>query len=182
LSCVFRFQHPANSNNETFKIHRDGSVTCDRSSLSGVAAVAQCAGRNTPLRLVRSIDRGTHGWQEYVTAAGCDSEEAVARFYRRLGANLALRLCARGQRCSLRQHDRPVIGRNSASLDVRRSPRTTRRNITVGPSGPLPPRRSDGPCLRRNGTSGPNPTTHLNHLRQGERARGSTVSGEEHLL
>jgi type 2 lantibiotic biosynthesis protein LanM len=41
-----------------------------------------------PLTIV--LDRGDHGWQEFVTPATCGSKEAVARFYAREGAYLAV--------------------------------------------------------------------------------------------
>jgi type 2 lantibiotic biosynthesis protein LanM len=36
------------------------------------------------------LDRGDHGWMEFVTAHGCDSEDQVRRFYERQGGYLAL--------------------------------------------------------------------------------------------
>jgi len=42
------------------------------------------------LRVLGVLDRGDYGWVEYLSTPGCDDELAVARFYRRQGALLAL--------------------------------------------------------------------------------------------
>ncbi len=36
------------------------------------------------------LDRGTHGWMEFVTPASCESSDGVARFYERQGGHLAV--------------------------------------------------------------------------------------------
>ncbi|MEM1204939.1 MAG: type 2 lanthipeptide synthetase LanM family protein, partial [Acidobacteriota bacterium] len=41
-------------------------------------------------KIPRTLDRGTHGWMEFVEAAPCAEGEQIPRFYRRLGAHLAL--------------------------------------------------------------------------------------------
>jgi type 2 lantibiotic biosynthesis protein LanM len=41
-------------------------------------------------RVLTVLDRGTYGWVEYVETAGCDSREALPRFYWRQGSSLAL--------------------------------------------------------------------------------------------
>jgi type 2 lantibiotic biosynthesis protein LanM len=41
-------------------------------------------------RTLSVLDRGTHGWVEFVKAESCDSPEQVSRFYRRQGGYLAL--------------------------------------------------------------------------------------------
>jgi type 2 lantibiotic biosynthesis protein LanM len=41
-------------------------------------------------RTVAVLDRGSHGWMEFVTAQGCRDPAEVAAFYRRLGGLLAL--------------------------------------------------------------------------------------------
>ncbi|WNG54492.1 type 2 lantipeptide synthetase LanM [Archangium gephyra] len=43
-----------------------------------------------PLRALTVLDRGDHGWVEFVTAAPCDSTDALERFYTRQGILLAL--------------------------------------------------------------------------------------------
>jgi len=47
-------------------------------------------GAQPPLRTLTVLDRGQYGWVEYITAASCDSPEAVQRFYKRQGSYLAL--------------------------------------------------------------------------------------------
>ncbi|MCY1077217.1 type 2 lanthipeptide synthetase LanM family protein [Archangium lansingense] len=47
-------------------------------------------GAHHPHRVLTVLDRGTHGWVEYVEASGCDSREALQRFYWRQGSSLAL--------------------------------------------------------------------------------------------
>jgi type 2 lantibiotic biosynthesis protein LanM len=47
-------------------------------------------GNHPPFRTLRMVDRGTHGWVEFVHVAGCASDAQVRRFYRRQGAYLAL--------------------------------------------------------------------------------------------
>ncbi len=42
------------------------------------------------LRTIRVVDRGTHGWLEFVAPGGCRTEAAVSEFYRRQGAYLML--------------------------------------------------------------------------------------------
>jgi type 2 lantibiotic biosynthesis protein LanM len=41
-------------------------------------------------RLPRTVDRGTHGWQEHVTPRACRSAADVVTYYRRLGSLLAV--------------------------------------------------------------------------------------------
>jgi type 2 lantibiotic biosynthesis protein LanM len=43
-----------------------------------------------PLRVLGVLDRGDYGWVEYLSTPMCDDEAAIARFYRRQGALLAL--------------------------------------------------------------------------------------------
>lgn len=47
-------------------------------------------GAEPPLRTTKIIDRGTYGWCEFVSGAGCENEERVRRFYARQGEYLAL--------------------------------------------------------------------------------------------
>src|SRR5204863_1066075 len=42
------------------------------------------------LRLLRVLDRGTHGWTEYVQFEECSTAEEVRSFYQRTGALLAI--------------------------------------------------------------------------------------------
>ena len=43
-----------------------------------------------PFRTLRVLDRGTHGWVEFVAAEGCSDADEVRRFYERQGGYLAL--------------------------------------------------------------------------------------------
>lgn len=47
-------------------------------------------GQTPPLRAVRAISSGDHGWAEFAASAPCTSPEEVGRFYERFGACLAL--------------------------------------------------------------------------------------------
>ncbi|HEX8818837.1 MAG TPA: type 2 lanthipeptide synthetase LanM family protein [Archangium sp.] len=47
-------------------------------------------GLRHPHRVLTVLDRGEHGWVEFVETAGCDSREALQRFYWRQGSSLAL--------------------------------------------------------------------------------------------
>lgn len=47
-------------------------------------------GAHPPFRTLQVLDRGTHGWAEFVDAAPCDGPDAVERFCQRLGGLLAV--------------------------------------------------------------------------------------------
>ena len=47
-------------------------------------------GLRYPHRVLTVVDRASHGWVEFVQATGCDSREALQRFYWRQGSFLAL--------------------------------------------------------------------------------------------
>lgn len=47
-------------------------------------------GAEPKLRRIGVVERGTHGWIEFVAHEGCTEREQVARFYQRQGAYLAL--------------------------------------------------------------------------------------------
>ena len=47
-------------------------------------------GARHPHRVLTVLDRDAYGWVEYVEASGCDSREALQRFYWRQGSSLAL--------------------------------------------------------------------------------------------
>ncbi|HET7373209.1 MAG TPA: type 2 lanthipeptide synthetase LanM, partial [Gemmatimonadaceae bacterium] len=47
-------------------------------------------GQTPPLHAVRALDVGDHGWAEFVPNDPCDSPDAVARFYQRFGAYVAI--------------------------------------------------------------------------------------------
>jgi type 2 lantibiotic biosynthesis protein LanM len=48
------------------------------------------AGATPAFPILRLLDRGTHGWVEWVPQGECETADAVRRFYRRQGANLAV--------------------------------------------------------------------------------------------
>jgi type 2 lantibiotic biosynthesis protein LanM len=47
-------------------------------------------GAHPPFRTMRVLDRGSHGWVEFIVAESCTSEPKVQRFYERFGSYLAL--------------------------------------------------------------------------------------------
>lgn len=47
-------------------------------------------GEHPPFRVLRVLDRGSHGWSEHVAAGPCRSRDEVERFYLRQGGYLAL--------------------------------------------------------------------------------------------
>lgn len=51
---------------------------------------AEGKGLTHQLRTLACLDRGDHGWMEFITASACASEEARQRFYYRQGSLLAL--------------------------------------------------------------------------------------------
>jgi type 2 lantibiotic biosynthesis protein LanM len=47
-------------------------------------------GNHPPFRILKVLDRGSHGWVEFVTPLECKSGEEIRRYHRRLGGLLAL--------------------------------------------------------------------------------------------
>src|SRR5262249_5359329 len=47
-------------------------------------------GEYPPFRILTVLDRGTHGWVEFVSVKACNSTDEVWRFYERQGSYLAL--------------------------------------------------------------------------------------------
>lgn len=47
-------------------------------------------GDHPPFRTIKIIDRGSYGWEEFITAQPCISENQIERFYERQGGYLAL--------------------------------------------------------------------------------------------
>jgi type 2 lantibiotic biosynthesis protein LanM len=47
-------------------------------------------GANPPLRPTGVLDKGNHGWVEFIEPRNCESEEEVRRFYQRQGAFIAI--------------------------------------------------------------------------------------------
>jgi type 2 lantibiotic biosynthesis protein LanM len=48
------------------------------------------AGQDPPLRSPRLLARAEHGWAEFIPTADCDTEQALRRFYQRIGAFTAI--------------------------------------------------------------------------------------------
>src|SRR6185369_15834339 len=59
-------------------------------AFQGLLAWLNERGADPAFRLLKVVDRGTYGWVEFLTHAGCASAEEVHRFYRRQGGYLAL--------------------------------------------------------------------------------------------
>jgi type 2 lantibiotic biosynthesis protein LanM len=91
-------------------------------------------GLHHPHRVLTVLDRDDHGWVEFAEATGCDSTEALRRFYWRQGSSLALlhllsavdfhleNLIAAGEYPVLVDlealfHHRPPVPRGEAALD-----------------------------------------------------------------
>lgn len=47
-------------------------------------------GARPPLRRLKIVERGTHGWVEFIRSCPCEDDDEVRRFYTRQGAYLAL--------------------------------------------------------------------------------------------
>jgi type 2 lantibiotic biosynthesis protein LanM len=56
----------------------------------GLLAWLNDRGDHPPFRTLKVLDRGDHGWVEFVAPGGCTSSEEVRRFYQRQGGYLAL--------------------------------------------------------------------------------------------
>jgi type 2 lantibiotic biosynthesis protein LanM len=84
-----------------------------------------------PLRTLRILDRGEHGWMEYVAAAGCASRDEVALYHRRLGGMLALLYVLEATDCHFENliaaGDQPVLVDLEALFHPRVEPRETPR-------------------------------------------------------
>lgn len=88
--------------------HREGRAICVATFSSGVCLVYKprslavdvhfqdllawlnARGDHPPFRLLKVLDKGSHGWVEFVPFSPCEDKEAVRRFYMRQGGYLAL--------------------------------------------------------------------------------------------
>ena len=70
-------------------VYKPKSLAIDR-RFQGMLAWLHRRGLRPSHRRLRIIDRGTHGWVEYVESAPCLARAQVERFYWRLGSQLAL--------------------------------------------------------------------------------------------
>lgn len=71
-------------------VYKPRPLAVDRHFQELLAWLNERGGDHPPFRTLSMLDRGTHGWVEYVEAHGCSSEEEVKRFYWRQGGYLAL--------------------------------------------------------------------------------------------
>jgi type 2 lantibiotic biosynthesis protein LanM len=70
-------------------VYKPRSLAVEASFQRLLAWVNGC-GTETPFRVLRVLDRGGHGWMEFVEAGPCQTAAEVRRFYRRQGGYLAL--------------------------------------------------------------------------------------------
>ena len=71
-------------------VYKPRSLAVDAAFARLLGWLASAAPELLPLRAVRTLDRGTHGWAEYVRPAPCADAAALARYYERAGALLAV--------------------------------------------------------------------------------------------
>lgn len=70
-------------------VYKPRSLAVDR-HFQELLAWLNMRGAHPPFRTVATLERGTHGWVEFVSAQPCSSVDEVQRFYERQGAYLAL--------------------------------------------------------------------------------------------
>ena len=70
-------------------VYKPRSLAVDR-HFNALVDWLNARGQSPPLRGVRTIALGDHGWSEFVTTEPCGSVDGVERFYDRFGAYLAL--------------------------------------------------------------------------------------------
>jgi type 2 lantibiotic biosynthesis protein LanM len=70
-------------------VYKPKSLAVD-AHFQGLLAWLNERGADPAFRTLQILDRGDHGWVEFVPAAGCASADEVRRFYRRQGGYLAL--------------------------------------------------------------------------------------------
>jgi type 2 lantibiotic biosynthesis protein LanM len=70
-------------------VYKPRSLAADEHFQQLLAWLSQC-GVQPDFRLLRILDRGDHGWSEFVSAAPCATVAELSRFYRRQGSYLAL--------------------------------------------------------------------------------------------
>ncbi|HYU32097.1 MAG TPA: type 2 lanthipeptide synthetase LanM family protein [Thermoanaerobaculia bacterium] len=88
-------------------------------------------GELPPFRTLRVLDRGEHGWMEYVASGDCVSGEEVALYHRRLGGLLAVLYVLEATDCHFENliaaGDQPVVVDLEALFHPRMEPRETPR-------------------------------------------------------
>ena len=70
--------------------YKPRSLGVDRHFAQLLAWLNERLGDLPAFHVLRVLDRGDHGWAEFVEHLSCDTEQAVERFYQRQGMNLAL--------------------------------------------------------------------------------------------
>lgn len=87
------------------------------------------------LRTLQRLDRDDHGWVEWVEPTACDSEAAVAAYYRRAGALIcltyALNFADGNLENVLAEGDQPVVVDLETLLQPRMAPEATTATETV---------------------------------------------------
>ena len=70
-------------------VYKPRALAADRHFME-LLAWLDARGEHPPFRRLRLVDRGDYGWSEFAAAEPCASVEEVARYYTRLGGQLAL--------------------------------------------------------------------------------------------
>lgn len=71
-------------------VYKPRSLSVDRHFGELLAWLNGRRGELPPFRVLRTLDRGDHGWVEYVEHLPCQTADEVGRFYVRQGMNLAV--------------------------------------------------------------------------------------------
>ncbi|MBE3557905.1 MAG: type 2 lantipeptide synthetase LanM family protein [Ktedonobacteraceae bacterium] len=89
-------------------------------------------------RVLRVIDKRTHGWSEFVNVEGCTTREEVERFYRRQGGYLALLYALEAadfhSENLIASGEHPILIDLETLLQPRIVPETTGQQKIAGPS------------------------------------------------
>jgi len=96
-----------------------------------VLAWLNATGGLPPFRTLQVLDRGEHGWMEYVASGDCASRQEVALYHRRLGGLLAVLYVLEATDCHFENliaaGDQPVVVDLEALFHPRMEPRETPR-------------------------------------------------------
>ncbi|WP_086823702.1 type 2 lanthipeptide synthetase LanM family protein [Allokutzneria sp. NRRL B-24872] len=132
-------------------VHKPRSLATDV-HFQQLLAWCNSKGAVHPFRVLTVLDKGTHGWVEFVSARGCDTRAEVERFFHRQGAYLALLHCL----CATDFHYENIIadGEHPVLVDLEAlfhptgellsgaaEPRDARASVLA--TGLLPQRRDD---------------------------------------
>ena len=75
---------------QSLKVIYKPRSTAAESAFQGLLTWFNAHADSDPLRVLSVVDRGTHGWVEFVETKPCDSAADIEVYYRRLGALLAV--------------------------------------------------------------------------------------------